>query len=110
MYFDIALNSLELDDENFMCEDENNSVSINSNKYKSVWNKLMNGKEVMLSHNEVSDLEDYVYNLSEMDNKIFDKNFRAVQDKRISCGISYKDHRCSLSKIRVEKDEPKYLN
>lgn len=110
MYFGIAVNSLEIDDESFMDEDSSSHISINSSKYKKVWGKLINGEEVMLSFDEISELEDYVYTLSDVDNKIFDKRFRAIHDKRISCGISYKDHICSLSKINMKKDEVNYIN
>lgn len=110
MYFGIAVNSLEINDENFMGEGEHFQGSTNGNKYENIWEKLINGEQVMLSYDEISDLEDYVYNLSEMDNKIFDKKFRAVQDKRISCGLSHKDHVCSLSEIKIKKDEVNYLN
>lgn len=107
MNFDILLKSFRINNNE---NSNNNELYEKENKYKNIWVKLRKGEKVILSYDEICDLEDYVYNLSEFDNNIFNNKFKAIHDKRMSCGISNKDHICSLKNIDMKNNKATYIN
>lgn len=113
-YIDMVLNTLNINNELIeedLMEEKLEECDTKNNKYRLIWKSLKEGKQEILSYNEISELEDHIFNLSEKDNKLFNKSFKIFKDKRISCGISNRDYICSLHLINSEVTEKNnYIN